>query len=220
MSDEETGVLEAAAPAVEEISTNQPEVSTAEQMVPVAALQAERQARQQLQEEIRAIRENMNMLAHQSRPQPTPQPQEEEEVWEDDDVLTVRQFKKALQPAQVALAEMQMYRKYPDYEEVITKHLPEVIQKQPELRQTLLKTQDYNLAYYLAKNSDSYRKAQEEAQPKAQPKSHPDAERIVANAERPGSLSSVAKSSTINDAKKWSQMSDEEFRKHVSRHLA
>lgn len=217
MSDEDTGVLEAAAPAVDETNSTQAEHDKTEQMVPVAALQAERQARQQLQEEMRAIRENMALLAQQSRPK---EPPPEEEVWEDDDVLTVRQFKKALQPAQVALAEMQMYRKYPDYEEVITKHLPEVIQKQPGLRQTLLNTQDYELAYYLAKNSDSYRGSKQESQPAAQAKPHPDAERIVANAEHPGSLSSVAKSSTINDTKKWSQMSDDEFRKIANRHLA
>lgn len=217
MSEENSGVtLEAAVPESENFdaeSTSQSESN--EQMVPLSALQAERQARQQLQEEIRDIKDNLTLLKRSQQP---PQRQEAiEEVLDDDDVLTVRQLKKILQPAQASMAEMHMYRKYPDYEQVITKHLPEILEKQPNLRNVLQQTQDYELAYYLAKNSDGYRANQSTEQSK--PKINPEAQRAIENLDRPGSLSSVARTSTASQLKKWSQMSDDEFRKHAMRNL-
>ena len=218
MSEEESGVtLEAAVPENENFDAGAPSQSESnEQMVPLSALQAERQARQQLQEEIRDIKDNLTLLKRSQQP---PQQRQEaiEEVLDDDDVLTVRQLKKILQPAQASMAEMHMYRKYPDYEQVIKEHLPEVLEKQPNLRNVLQQTQDYELAYYLAKNSDGCR--QKQSTEPSKPKINPEAQRAIENLDRPGSLSSVARTSTASQLKKWSQMSDEEFRKHAMRNL-
>ncbi len=217
MVEEQSGVmLEAAVPEGENFdvaSTSQSEAN--EQMVPLSALQAERQARQQLQEEIRDIKDNLTLLKRAQ--QPEKRQEAIEEVLDDDDVLTVRQLKKILKPAQASMAEMHMYRKYPDYEQVITEHLPEVLEKQPNLRNVLQQTQDYELAYYLAKNSDGCRAKHSSEQPK--PKINPEAQRAIENLDKPGSLSSVARTSTASQIKKWSHMSDDEFRKHAMRNL-
>src|SRR5690606_40886134 len=78
---------------------------------------------------------------------------------------------------------------------------------------TLARTQDYELAYYLAKNSDSYKQAVKSE------KKNADAERIVQNANKAGSLSSVGQTSPINQAKRYKEMSDAEFMQHVQKNL-
>lgn len=211
MSDEESGVvMEAAAPAEHEEASS-PQQSQAEPLVPVAALQAERQARQQMQDELKALKQNMEFLVRQQQPQ-VPQ----EESLDDNDVLTVGQAKQLFQADRATLKELQFSRRHADYEEVIRNHLPKVLEQQPGLRQTLQQTQDYELAYYLAKNSESYRQAQAASQA---PPVHPNAEKIVANANKAGSLSSAGHGSPLSQAKRWSTMSDAEFRSHVARHM-
>ena len=69
------------------------------------------------------------------------------------------------------------------------------------------------VAYYLAKNSSSYISENKSA------KKNADAERIVKNAGKAGSLSSVGQSSPISEAKRYKDMSDDEFRNTVSQNL-
>lgn len=210
--------VEDAAGPVEAVVNDHQEAdgNTEERNVPLDALQAERSERQRLQDELKLIKENMSlMMAQQSR---TQAPQKEEfDGLADDDVLTVGEFKKALQHKekqyQRTLTEVKMTQKYPDYESVVTKYLPEVLKSNPGLANTLQSSQDYELAYYLAKNSDSYRKEHQRT------KRNQDAERIVENASRAGSLSSVGHNSAINNAKRYKNMSDEEFMSEVNRNL-
>lgn len=210
MSDQESGVvMEAAAPAQHD-ETSSPQPSQSEPLVPVAALQAERQARQQMQDELKALKQNMEFIARQQQPQ-APQ----EEGLDDNDVATVGQIKQLLQADRATLKELQFARRHADYEEVIRNHLPRVLEQQPGLRQTLQNTQDYELAYYLAKSSDSYREAQAVAK---EIPIHPNAEKIIANANKSGSLSSAGHGSPISQAQRWSTMSDAEFRKYAARH--
>lgn len=207
--------MEAAAPS----SGNEMEAQeqeTQQNMVPVDALQAERAQRQQMQEELKMLRDHVSLMQAQN----SNQSQKKADDWDglsEDDVLTVGEAKKAIgklnSQYQSTFKELQMTQKYPDYQETITKYLPDVIKKNPSLRNTLETTQDYELAYYLAKNSEGYQKDHSAR------KKNADAQRIIKNAENSGSLASVGQSSPISQAKNYKQMSDDEFRKVVNRNM-
>lgn len=218
MSEESNVSGETYSEAAVPVAENQSETHSGEQErnVPLDALQAERSERQKLQDELRMVKDNLALMqmAQQRSQQPPP---DETESLSEDDVLTVRDAKKFISKMnkeyQMSIQELRMSQKHPDYQQVVTKYLPEVLKTNPSLRSTLEQTQDYELAYYLAKNSDSYKSDHKKA------KKNADAERIVENASRTGSLSSVGQTSPINTAKRYRDMSDDEFRKTVQRNL-
>jgi hypothetical protein len=193
-----TGVetLEAAAP-VDDVQS-EPQNSGGEQgnHVPLEALQAERAQRQNLQEELRVIRDHIALMqSQQSQPQATQK--DEFDGVSEDDVLTVGELKKILSNKenqyQTSIQELKMAQKHPDYEQVVTQYLPEVLNQNPGLRKTLQSSQDYELAYHLAKNSDAYRASSKQVKKSA------DAERIVQNAGQAGSLSRTQKNDNHNN---------------------
>lgn len=205
----------AAAPEAE-VRTDPTGSDDKEQNVPLSALQQERAQRQELQEQLRMIKDHLALLqANQTNQKGNPE--DEFEGLQDGDVMTVGEFKKIAskfnQQVQMSVGELRMIQQYPDYQEVVTKYLPEVLKQNPGLRASLEKSQDYNLAYHLAKNSDSYRSAHKTA------KRSEDAERMIRNANQSGSLSSVGGTSPINQAKRYRDMSDDDFRKEVARNL-
>ena len=207
---------EAAAPVVTEQSEPKIAEEKEDRQVPLDALQAERAERQKLQEELKMMKDHLAIMqAAQTRPQQ--QEKDEFDKLSDDDVLTVGEAKKFISKLnsqyQMGIQELRITQKYPDYQSTITKYLPEILKQNPDLRDTLQKTQDYELAYYLAKNSDAYKADHKKA------KKNADAERIVQNANRAGSLSSVGQISPINEAKRYKDMSDEDFKKQVQKNL-
>lgn len=209
VANDESGTLNAV--AEEHVGSHQES-----KQVPLDALQAERAERQKLQDEVKMMKEYMSLI--QSR-QSSNQPKQQDEFdgLSDEDVLTVGEAKKFISKLdsqyKMNIQELKMTQKYPDYQEVVTQYLPEVLKQNPGLRDSLIKTQDYELAYYLAKNSDSYKGATKKAKKSA------DAERIVQNANRAGSLSSVGQTSPISEAKRYKNMSDEEFKREMAKNL-
>lgn len=187
--------------------------SVKEENVPLSALQSERAHRQQLAEELQMLKEHVSLL--NSRERHEQKPTDPFDQFSDDDVPTVGEIKKLFkereQQFQTRLTELQMAQRHPDYVDVISQHLPEVIKQNPSLRKTLEQTQDYELAYYLAKNSDSYRNKN------TAPKRSLDAERIVKNSQQSGSLASIGSNSPISTAKKYKEMSDADFRKEMQK---
>jgi len=211
--------LEAAVPPSDETIQDQTEPvgmedAQQEQSVPLSALQSERSKRQSVEDDLRMIKDHLAL--NQVR-QSQPPPKNEFEGLEDGDVMTVGEFKKLsgsmANQFKMTIEELKMAQKNPDYQEVITKYLPDVLKQNPGLQSTLQKTQDYELAYYLAKNSDSYRSENKRSKKSA------DAQRIVENANRAGSLSSTGSTSPISQAKRYKDMSDEDFKQAVARHL-
>lgn len=183
--------------------------------VPLSALQSERAQRQQVQEELRMIKDHLALLqSQQQKPQP---PKDDFEGMDEGDVLTLGDFKKLLskreQQYHTSIAELKISQKYPDYQDVILKHLPEVIKANPFLRERLETTQDYELAYFLAKNSEGYK-----SNHKKQRKSE-EARRIVENSQSAGSLSSLGSTSPISEAKRYKDMSDDDFKMLVSKNM-
>jgi hypothetical protein len=215
MSDETTGDFNSGAAAQQPIESADQSGTPAVQNVPLSALQQERSHRQKVEEELQLVKDHISLLqATQGRSR---QPEERSELdsLDDEDVLTVGQFKKLAsgfqQQVKGSVEEMRMAQKYPDYQEAVTRYLPEVLKSNPSLAQTLEQTRDYELAYYLATNSDAYRNKTKST------KRNADAERIVANANQSGSLAAVGNNSPVNMVKKYSQMSDDEFMKFAQR---
>jgi hypothetical protein len=212
---------EAAVPPIVEsnqVQTEQPESNDVqnEQNVPLSALQSERTKRQQMEDELRMMKEHMNLL-QANQMQAKEKPKDDLDNLDDGDVLTVGEAKKFINKMntqyQMSIEELKMTQKHPDYQEVISKYLPEVLKQNPGLQNSLQKTQDYELAYYLAKNSDNYRREKKRSTKSA------DAQRIVENSQKAGSLSSMGSTSPISQAKRYKDMSDSDFRNLVSKNL-
>lgn len=222
MSDEATNageqITEAAAPVDTAPSDTHEGASSENQSVPVEALQAERAQRQNLQDELRVIKDHIALMqAQQNASSQNQQTAKEDAGYDKDDVITYGELEKLLSKKerqyQMSIEELKMVQKYPDYQEIVTKYLPEVLTQNPSLRSTLAETQNYELAYYLAKTSGGYQNTSKSK------KKNADAERIVQNAQETGSLSSVGSTSPMNQAKRYKDMSDEDFRKTVSRNM-
>jgi len=213
--------LDAADPASVETNQDQPEQvieesTQQEQNVPLSALQSERAKRQSMEDELRMIKDHL-ALNQVQQSQPQQKQKDDFEGMDDGDVMTVGEFKKLTSGLtnkfQMTIEEMKMSQKNPDYQDVITRYLPDVLKNNPGLKNTLQKTQDYELAYYLAKNSDTYRTENK------QKKKSVDAQRIVANSSKTSSLSSMGSPSPISQAKRYKDMSDDEFSQVVNRHM-
>ena len=198
--------------------TNQPAQAEQSPQVPLSALEAERSKRQQMEEENRLYREHIALMqANASRPQAQPVQPIEDESLQDSDVMTYGDFKKHANKIagqfQMTLEELKMTQHHPDYQDVISRYLPEVFKTNPSLRDSLRKSQDYELAYYLAKNSDAYKTATMKTT------RNEDAERIIKNSQTAGNLSSLGASSPVVQAKRYKDMSDEDFSNLVAQNL-
>lgn len=215
MSEENQNVsgaeVEAAAPVAEQYHDESG--AQAERQVPLAALEAERSQRQQLQDELKMIKEHLSLM--QGRQQQPSQPQESQ--YHKDDVMTFGDFEKVASKFQkevkMSLEELQMAKRHPDYEEVVQKYLPDVLKRSPKLAAYLNETQDFATAYDLAKSSSGYLRDHSQKQQSA------DAERIMQNTQRPGSASAMGGTSPINMAKRYKDMSDDEFRREMTKNL-
>ena len=212
MEDIQTGVTQEAAA----LTDSQP-LEPAEQVhqVPLAALESERSKRQQYEEENRLMREHLALLQRQS--QVLQAPRDDFGGLQDSDVMTVGDFKKMAtgmaRQMESSIEELKMQQKNPDYSSVVTKYLPGVLKENPRIAEHLKQTQDYELAYYLAKNSDEYKSEHKRAQRSAE------AERIVKNAEHSSTLSGVGNTVPVAGTKTYKSMSDSEFRELMSRNL-
>jgi len=211
---EDTGEIIASDAAGREDGNEGALADAAQEMVPVSALQAERANRQQLQEQIKMLQDHVSLVqANQQRA-----PQESVSGLADDDILTVGEAKKYLsqmqQNYQMSVEELRVQQKYSDYNEVVSKYLPEVINKNPALKSTLQNDPNkYELAYFLAKNNDSYRDANKRTKKSAE------AQRMVENSNRAGNLSSVGSTAPKSQVTAYKHMSDDEFMKMANKNL-
>jgi dsDNA-binding SOS-regulon protein len=192
-----------------------PQDSTLE-MVSASVFNEQKQQNESLQQELRLIKDHLSLLqANQSR---APEKKVDEfEGMADDDIMTVGQFKNVAQKyntqLRMSVEELKISQKYADYQEVVTKYLPEVLKQNPSLYNSLQQTQDFELAYYLAKNSESYKTQHKTT------KRNADAEKIVKNASQSGTLSSVGGVSGLQATKKYKDMTDAEFKSEIAKNL-
>lgn len=211
MTDFVTGEnVEAAAP-----HEHEPTQSEESQMVPLSALQEERRKRQAFEDDIKLLKDHMALLSMRSQQPEKPV----DDGLADDDILTIGQAKQMLSQVQrnqgVQLKEMKMQQKYTDYQEVITKYLPPVLKDNPSLVSSIEAADDpFELGYYIAKNSKYYRNEHKEQSVSKE------AERIMENAARAGSLSSVGSSAPKSSVRRdYSAMPEAEFRQLFHKNL-
>jgi len=207
-----------ATPTQQETVQPEPDQTTEEtKMVPLDALKSEREQRQGVQEELRLVKDHLTLIEANQRTQMNPPKKDDFDGLDDGDVMTFgdvkKVFGKAQQDYQASIAELKISNKHPDYQEVVTKYLPEVLRKNPSLRGTLEKTQDFGLAYHLSKNSDEFRNDNKNR------KKSVNAQRIIENSAKAGSLSSMGSTTPISQAKRYKEMSTEEFKKLADKHL-
>ena len=167
-----------------------------------------------LTEEIRAMRDHMNLM---SKRQQESQRQDPVDTTSDDDILTVGEAKKYISNLdnnyKKTIEEMKFAQQHPDYEDVIKNYLPEILKSKPGIAKTISETQNFELAYELAKSTDKYRKKQFNEKP------HEDAQKIMDNQNRSANLSQTGSSVPASSYKQYKQMSDEDFRKEVTKNL-
>lgn len=213
MSDQISGVMTEAAAQPAQVSNEA--AQTQDQVVPLSALQAERQQRQQVQEQLRLMQDHVELLQkNTSREEPR---KDQFNDLSDEDVLTVGQAKKFVsemsQRQNAQVEELKMATQYPDYAETVKKYLPELIKENPELLDAIKHAPNpYKTAYTLAKKSDSYLKD------RGLQKS-PEAQKVMQQQQRAGNLSSVGSPAPATGVSTWKNMSEGDFQKHVSKHL-
>ena len=193
-------------------------VTQDEERVPLSALQAERRQRQELQQNMKMMQDHLELLRANQMNAPQRKKEDQFSDLQDEDVLTVKEAKKFMESVQknyqMSIEELKMQQAYPDYAETVRQYLPDVLKENPELQGDIQRASNpYKLAYFLAKKSDQYKSDNKQV------KKNETAARILKNSNRAGNLSAVGQTTPQNSSKAWNQMSDQEFLKHVNRHM-
>ncbi len=194
-----------------------------EEKVPVSAVKGIREELNQVKAQLQASQDQVR-LYQANAPQQQPQSQEGTqskpdqvlEGMEDDDVITVADARKLARnlKAEVGtvLSELSMAARVPDYEEVISKHLPKVLQANPALAQAIRTSANPAiLAYELGKTDPEYVKT------KAQAAQQQVANQVEKNLKEPGSASAAGGGGGgLSQADQFARMSDDDLEKHIA----
>jgi hypothetical protein len=115
---------------------------------------------------------------------------------------------------QARLEELQVAQQYPDYAEVMEKHLSPLVKQKPHLIEGIQGARNKALfAYELGKM------AQQMQGQKVEVTRSENAQRIVENAKKPGTLSQAGGQGALSKADYYASMSDQEFMRMASRNL-
>jgi len=205
------GVTQGAAAPVADNSQNTPETQ-----VPVHVVQSLRSENQQLKENFKIVAEHLELLkANQPQKEAA---QDNFSALSDHDVLTVGDAKKVIgqmeRKRSMEMEELKMAQTFPDYTDTIKKYLPQVLKEDPELRHEIENARNpYKMAYMLAKKSTQF------VEETKSTKKNEDAQRILTNSQKTGSLSAIGSGSPISQASHIKSMSDEEFRKVMNKNM-
>lgn len=178
-----------------------------------------------LREELAQIKEDRDRLRddfeglrrQQVQRQPEPPRKRAIDEINSDDLVTGAQFKQAMAEReaeyQLMLGELQVKSQNPDYDEVTAKYGVPLIEKEPDLAQGFLASN--NKAAYLYKLGKMAMLAEQRQAPEPvvqAPEPSKVAQRIVENASKPGTLSNaVGGAGTLSKADYYATMSDAEF---------
>ena len=136
----------------------------------------------------------------------------------DDDVPSVGELRREWEQKESIykdrLEELQVAQMYPDYAEVLEKYLTPLVKQKPHLVGRIQSGSDKALfAYELAKM------AQHAQEHQAAPIRSENAQRIVENSKKPGTLSQAGGQGALSKADYYASMSDQEFMRMASQHL-
>lgn len=158
-------------------------------------------------------------IAQQQQPR-APQPKSNRmfEGMKDDDVPNVAELRsewsKKEADYQARLEELQVQQMHPDYAEVIEKFALPLVKQKPYLAEGIQGASNKALfAYELGKM------AQQLQGQKVETQRNENAQRIVENSKKPGTLSQAGGQAALSKADYFASMSDQEFMKFASRNL-
>jgi hypothetical protein len=218
MSEEEfsnTGeISEAAAHPAPDFVEQAPQDHSHEEKGLVSALQAERQQRQHLQEQIQMLNEQVSYLHNQNA---TPKQKNPLDEVADDDLLTVGMGKNytssLMKQFKDEVEELKISMRHPDYPQTVKKFLPKLLEKNPNLRNVITKADNpYETAYYLATHSEDYIREKAVART-------PEAQKILDQQNRTGNLSSTGTTAPKGQVSAYKNLSDKEFKTLVNKNL-
>lgn len=217
---------------VERVQAVQPKEAVHEQIIAaelpidrnIVAIREELERERREKEELKANFEIWKAsLQKQNIPEPQMQKNPIEEL-EQEDALPVGVYKHQEQEwnnrqkqMQNEIAELRMAIKYPDYKEVLDEYAAPLIKEKPHLAAGFYAAQDpWQYAYEIGSLAKRGRQAVAPTQP-APPQVSRNAERMVENSRKPGSLSAVGGQGSFHAVKDYANMSDEEFDAEVQR---
>jgi hypothetical protein len=117
------------------------------------------------------------------------------------------------------LSAIQAKAQRPDWDNVVTQHVPQLTSKNPIFAEMIRNTSNpYEAAYLLAELNARAQTGAPVQQ--AQPPYNPNAQRAIDNASKPQSLASVGGSGTLSNADYYASMSDKDFETLAARNLA
>ena len=168
----------------------------------------------QLQLDMFRANQNVNQNVNQA-----PKPSKEMfEGMPEDDVPTVGELRREWQQREAGyqsrFRELQVQQMHPDYAEVIEKHTVPLLKQKPHLLTGLQNSDNKALfAYELGKM------AQQINTPSQITSKSENAQKIVENSRKPGTLSQAGGQGSLSKADYFATMSDAEFMKMASRNL-
>ncbi len=190
----------------------------------VDRIKAEREhEKREHQLQLDMLRANLNKQPEQKQPVPTQK--QAFEGMEDSDVPNVAELRREWQNLQherkqqesayqARLEELQVQQMYPDYAEVIEKFALPLVKQKPHLAEGIQGASNKALmAYEIGKM------AQQMQRPPEAPKRSENAQRMVDNAKKPGTLSQAGGQAALSKADYFASMSDQEFMKFANKNL-
>lgn len=190
----------------------------------VERLKAERETeKREYQLQLDMLRANLNR-------QPVPEAPKAKEMFDgmsDGDIPNVGELRKAWGDRERAynekIEELQVASTYPDYAEVLNKHGKHLAETDPIFLQGLRGADNKALfAYQYAKREARLQELEGQVKnkaPEAPVQKSNDAQRIVENARKPGTLAQAGGQSVLSKADYFETMSDQDFMKYAAKHL-
>jgi len=178
--------------------------------------------------ERREYSQNLDMLkANMAQNMPRPEKPKMFGDMKDDDIPNVGELRNAWNQKeseyQARIEELQVAQEHPDYAEVVEKFALPLVKSKPHLAQGILGAENKALFIYeLGKMAQQLQTSQappSPPQPPPQAIKSSQAERIVENARKPGTLSGAGGQGTLSKADYYATMSDEEFMKMATKNL-
>lgn len=183
----------------------------------VDRIKAEREAeKREHQLQLELLRANMGPPPQQERQQP--QERKFLDGMKEDDIPNVGELRREWDQKetmyQARLEELQFAQSHPDYAEVLDKYLAPLVKQKPHLARGIQASDHPSLmAYELGKMAQQMQERRESTVV------NENAQRIVENAKKPGTLSQAGGQSALSQADYYASMTDREFMKFAGKNL-